>query len=86
MQQNRGTIINRIYYLAYKYRIRSMNFVWDGKPFDPSKSEDQKILETASLEVLSQILDKYLEARDIIYKQEDDIVYKYQYMKTKQNC
>jgi len=73
--QNRDTIINRIFYLAYKYRIRNMIFEWDGRLFDPIRLEDQKFLENASLVVLSQILEKYLEARDIIYKEADDIVY-----------
>ena len=82
-QENRHTIINRIYYLAYKYRIRDMDFIWDGLPFDPIKPEDQRILENATTEVLSQILNKYLEAKSAIYAQADDIVYRDRYYRYK---
>lgn len=84
MSQNRETIINRIFYLAYKYRIRHMEFEWEGRVFDPTKQADQQFLESAPLVVLSQILEKYLEAKDIIYKQDDSFVYWHHYQKTQQ--
>jgi len=82
MSQNRETIINRIYYLAYKYRIRHMNFEWEGRSFDPTKPADQQFLEAAPLVVVSQILEKYLEAKDIIYKMDDSFIYRHHYHKS----
>ena len=73
--ENRETIINRIYYIAYKYRIRDMEFVWDGRPFDPVTKADQQILETAPLDTLQEVLNAYLTKKDAIYGTPDDQVY-----------
>ena len=79
MEENRETLKNRILYLAYKFRIREIIFLWDDKQFDPIIPEDKKILDMASLDVLKSMIYKYLEYSDILCKKEDDIIYKYHY-------
>lgn len=76
MAPHPDTIRNQIFYLAYRYQLRDMIFEWEGKPFNPNSPEGIQILQSASLEVLQKILEKYRSKQAILDEIADDIIFR----------